>query len=57
MSLAIQLPPREDQQEFNLRVWERLLADPDLAKMRFLTAGGTLERSGLCPGFPLEITI
>lgn len=32
MSLAIQLPPREDQREFNLRVWERLLADPELAK-------------------------
>ena len=33
MSLAIQLPPRDDQREFNLRVWERLLADPDLAKI------------------------
>lgn len=33
MSLAIQLPPRDDQQEFNLRVWERLLADPELAKI------------------------
>ena len=33
MSLAIQLPPREDQKEFNLRVWERLLADPELAKI------------------------
>lgn len=33
MSLAIQLPPRDDQQEFNLRVWERLLADPELAKL------------------------
>jgi Uma2 family endonuclease len=33
MSLAIQLPPREDQMEFNLRVWERVLADPALAKL------------------------
>ena len=33
MSLAIQLPPREDQVEFNLRVWERVLADPALAKI------------------------
>lgn len=33
MSLAIQLPPREDQVEFNLRVWERVLADPALAKL------------------------
>ncbi len=33
MSLAIQLPPRDDQQEFNLRAWERLLADPTLAKI------------------------
>lgn len=33
MSLAIQLPAREDQTEFNLRIWERLLADPDLAKV------------------------
>ncbi len=33
MSLAIQLPPREDQTEFNLRVWERLLGDPELAKV------------------------
>ena len=33
MSLAIQLPPREDQQEFNLRVWMRILDDPDLAKI------------------------
>ncbi len=33
MSLAIQLPLREDQDEFNLRVWERLLADPELAKI------------------------
>lgn len=33
MSLAIQLPPRDDQQEFNLRVWERLLADPELARI------------------------
>ncbi len=33
MSLAIQLPPREDQREFNLRVWERLLADPELARI------------------------
>jgi len=33
MSLAIQLPLRKDQTEFNLRVWERLLADPELAKI------------------------
>lgn len=33
MSLAIQLPPRDDQQEFNLRVWEWLVADPELAKL------------------------
>ncbi|MCW1887109.1 Uma2 family endonuclease [Luteolibacter flavescens] len=33
MSLAIQLPLRGDQTEFNLRVWERLLADPELAKI------------------------
>lgn len=33
MSLAIQLPPREDQQEFNLRVWTRVLDDPALAKI------------------------
>lgn len=33
MSLAIHLPPRPDQREFNLRVWERLLADPELAKI------------------------
>lgn len=33
MSLAIQLPLREDQTEFNLRIWERLLADPELARI------------------------
>jgi Uma2 family endonuclease len=33
MSLALHLPPRTDQKEFNLRVWETLLADPVLAKM------------------------
>ncbi len=33
MSLAIQLPPRADQQEFNLRVWQRMLDDPALAKI------------------------
>jgi hypothetical protein len=33
MSLAIQLPPREDQVEFNLRVWERVRADPALARI------------------------
>jgi Uma2 family endonuclease len=33
MNLSIQLLAREDQTEFNLRVWERLLADPDLAKV------------------------
>ena len=33
MSLVIQLPVREDQQEFNLRVWEGLQADPELAKI------------------------
>jgi Uma2 family endonuclease len=32
MSLAIQLPLRKDQTEFNLRVWMRLLADPEPAK-------------------------
>ena len=31
--MAIQLPPREDQMEFNLRIWEELLADPELAKV------------------------
>ena len=33
MSLAIQLPPHEDQVDFNLRIWEQLLADPALAKV------------------------
>lgn len=33
MGIAIQLPPRTDQTEFNLRVWERLLADRELAKL------------------------
>ncbi|WP_367870665.1 Uma2 family endonuclease [Luteolibacter sp. Populi] len=33
MSLAIQLPAREDQMEFNLRIWEQMLADPELAKV------------------------
>jgi len=33
MSLAIQLPPREDQQTFNLDAWQRVLADPELAKI------------------------
>lgn len=33
MGLAIQLPLRPDQQEFNLRVWERLLADRELARI------------------------
>jgi hypothetical protein len=33
MSLAIQLPLRKDQTEFNLRVWERMLVDPELAKI------------------------
>ena len=33
MSLAIHLPPREDQQGFNLRVWQRMLEDPQLAKI------------------------
>jgi Uma2 family endonuclease len=33
MSLALHLPPRADQKEFNLRVWETLLADPVLTKM------------------------
>lgn len=33
MSLAIQLPPRNDQQEFNLRVWGEILADRSLAKI------------------------
>jgi Uma2 family endonuclease len=33
MSLAIQLPPRGNQQEFNLRVWEGVLEDPSLTKI------------------------
>jgi len=33
MSLAIQLPPRKDQQEFNLRVWQRMIEDPALARI------------------------
>lgn len=33
MSLTIQLPAREDQMEFNLRIWEQLLADPELTKI------------------------
>jgi hypothetical protein len=33
VSLAIHLPPREDQQGFNLRVWQRMLEDPQLAKI------------------------
>ncbi len=33
MSLAIHLPPRADQQEFNLRVWQRMIDDPELAKI------------------------
>lgn len=33
MGLAIHLPLRPDQHEFNLRVWERLLADPELARI------------------------
>jgi Uma2 family endonuclease len=32
MSLAIQLPLRDDQHAFNLRVWESLLVDTELAK-------------------------
>jgi len=33
MSFAIQLPPRDDQQEFNVQVWMKMLADPELAKI------------------------
>lgn len=33
MSLAIHLPPREEQQGFNLQVWQRMLEDPQLAKI------------------------
>lgn len=33
MSLAIQLPVRDDQTAFNLRVWENVLADPALAQL------------------------
>lgn len=33
MTLAIQLPPREDQQVFNLHVWRRMLDNPELAKI------------------------
>ena len=33
MSLAIQLPPRQDQQEFNLQAWRRMIDDPELAKI------------------------
>src|SRR5687767_11840329 len=32
-SLVIQLPARPDQTEFNLRRWEELLDDPDLARI------------------------
>lgn len=33
MSLVVQLPVRDNQTEFNLEVWDRLLADPELAKI------------------------
>ena len=33
MPLAIQLPPRADQTAFNLRRWEEILADPELARL------------------------
>lgn len=33
MSLVIELPAREDQTAFNLRRWEELNADPELAKV------------------------
>lgn len=33
MSLAIHLPPREDQTAFNLAAWERITVDPALAKI------------------------
>lgn len=66
MRFAIQLPPRADQQEFNLRVWRRMLDDPELAKievwlcetdgtMRFHRPAGPIERSALCPDFPASI--
>jgi Uma2 family endonuclease len=34
MGLAIQIPPRDGQRAFNLRAWERLLADPELTRIR-----------------------
>lgn len=33
MSLVVHLPVRDNQTEFNLEVWDRLLADPELAKI------------------------
>jgi Uma2 family endonuclease len=33
MSIAIQLPPRDDQREFNLLAWKKMLADGELAKI------------------------
>ena len=33
MALAIQLSPHEDQTEFNLKCWEKILADPKLVKL------------------------
>ncbi|BCU76637.1 Uma2 family endonuclease [Luteolibacter sp. LG18] len=33
MSFAIQLPVRDDQTAFNLRVWEAVLADPSLERL------------------------
>ena len=33
MSVAIRIPARDDQSEFNLRVWEKALADPALARL------------------------
>ena len=32
-SLTIELPPRQAQTRFNLRRWEELLADPELARI------------------------
>jgi hypothetical protein len=33
-TLTIELPPREDQTQFNLHRWDELLGDPELAKIQ-----------------------
>jgi Uma2 family endonuclease len=33
MTLAIELPARDEQEAFNLKVWKRLLADPEMARI------------------------